>query len=154
MRSRTQSPMFWLKRKSAVPTSAATPQRRSWEQRSPWPYDRPSRSEIKSLVCGARLQREFSGDVRLHGVWVLRDSDWECILSEREFILIADAVAYDVWGRILDEATGRDCARGICRSSRPACRTHSYADADVAGNLFDCMHTWVRDDRVAGSTSC
>src|SRR6266851_2105980 len=112
------------------------------------------RTENKNLVGRACLQREFSGDVRLHGVWVLRDGDWECILSERESILVADAVADDVWGGILDEATGRDCARGLCGPSRPACRTHSDADADVAGNLFDCMHTWVRDDWVAGSASC
>ncbi len=54
------------------------------------------RSENKNLVGRACLQREFSGDVRLYGVWVLRDSDWECILSERESILVADAVADDV----------------------------------------------------------
>src|SRR5713226_7348022 len=120
MPSRTQSPMSWLRRKSALPTSAATPQPRSWEQRSLWSYDRPFRSEIKNLVGRARLQWEFSGDVRLHGVWVLRDSDWECILSERESILIADVVADDVWGGILDEASRRDCARGVCGSSRPA----------------------------------
>src|SRR6266513_1085970 len=134
--------------------SVRTPDQARGAEAQPESYELFRRSENKNLVGSACLQREFSRDVRLHGVWVLRDSDWECILSERESILVADAVADDVWGGILDEATGRDCARGLCGSTRPACGTHSDADADVAGNRFDRMHTWVRNDRVSGSASC
>src|SRR5437660_6620537 len=93
-------------------------------------YDHAGGSENKDLVRDTCLQWQFSGDVRLHGLWLLCRGNWQRILPERKPIHIVNVVAHDFWGRLSDAAFGRYRARGIHRSPRtprwpnPDGRTH------------------------------
>src|SRR5260370_30574001 len=79
--------------------------------------DPSQRSKIKDLVRDTGLQWQFSGDVRLHGLWLLCRRDRQCVLPQWKPIRIFNVVAYDLWGGLSDAAFGLDRAGGIHRSA-------------------------------------
>src|SRR5260370_11842631 len=116
-------------------------------------YEPLRRTEIKNLVRRPRLQRKFSGDVRLHGIWVLRHGHRQRFLPQRKPFPVAHVVTDDVWGGISDAAPRRHRARCVHRSPWPPRRPHSDSESHVRGHLFDFLHSAVTNDQLAGSLS-
>ncbi|CAG9230931.1 hypothetical protein PSAB6_540006 [Paraburkholderia sabiae] len=96
-----------------------------------------------------RRQRQLPGNVRLHGLRLLRRGDREDVLSERQRIRVADAVAFRVRRGLPDATVGRDRARRVHRPSRPAQRPDPDARADGARHADGRGDSGLRDDRRA-----
>src|SRR5260370_4011036 len=67
-------------------------------------HDHSRRTPIEDLVRSPRLQRKFPGDVRLHGVRLLRFGISQSILSERHRLLVTVSFADDIWPGVPDQS--------------------------------------------------
>src|ERR1700694_4007428 len=67
-----------------------------------WPeHEGPITTEIKNRRRVPRLRREFPGDVRLHGVRLLRDGNRPRLLPSEQRVRVACAHARHFWFRLL-----------------------------------------------------
>src|SRR6185436_7042357 len=108
-------------------------------------------SQCPPEISGPRLQRKFSGDVRLHGLRLLRLRDRRRIFSQRQSVRVADAGADDVWRRLPDAPARRDRARRLCGQVRAAGRPRLDVEPDVDRHRVHCLRARIPHHRTAGA---
>ncbi len=98
-------------------------------------------------VSCTRLDRKFSRDVRLHGVWLLCCRYRPDFLPQFQRVCVTDALPDDVWRRISDAAVGRDHSRKLCRPARTPPGSDSHAGAHGGGDAVGGLYSRLCQDR-------
>src|SRR5258708_20096254 len=110
-------------------------------------HDHFPRTRIQDLVRDQRIQWKFSGNVRLHGVWLLCLSNWQSILPERQSLRFINAFLDDLWGRFSYASPWCSGSGSLHRPSRASSWLTSYVGPDVLRDLLDRLRARLRNDR-------
>ncbi len=113
--------------------------------------NRASDAKSKAALRGAGFQWKFPGNVRLHGLRLLRLGDWLDFLPEQRPFRLVDLVADDFRCGLPDAASGSDRPGSVHRCSWAPKRFDSDLGIDVVRYRHHRMHAGIRDDRAVGA---
>ena len=108
---------------------------------------------LETVVSCACRQRKFSGDVRLHGLRLLRLGHRNDILSQQHSLRVSDAGADDIWRRLPDATARGDRARRLRRQTWTPGWTHPDVEPHVSRHLVDRMRAGLCLHRDIGAAA-